>query len=49
VKLGRRDALTASLSAANNNIPAPTFNLSNLISNFQNHGLSTTDLVALSG
>lgn len=49
VKLGRRDAKTASLSAANNNIPAPTFNLSNLISNFRSHGLSITDLVALSG
>lgn len=49
VKLGRRDSKTASLSAANNNIPQPTFSLSSLISNFQNHGLSTTDLVALSG
>ncbi|KAJ8442651.1 hypothetical protein Cgig2_003695 [Carnegiea gigantea] len=47
--LGRRDSKTASLSAANNNIPQPTFSLSSLISNFQNHGLSTTDLVALSG
>ncbi|KAL2896377.1 Peroxidase 4 [Bienertia sinuspersici] len=49
VKLGRRDARTASQSAANNNIPQPTFNLSALITSFQNQGLSTTDMVALSG
>lgn len=49
VKLGRRDAKTASLSAANNNIPPPTSSLSALITSFQNHGLSSTDMVALSG
>ncbi|XP_057523303.1 peroxidase P7-like [Amaranthus tricolor] len=49
VKLGRRDAKTASQSAANTNLAAPTFSLSALISNFKNQGLSTTDLVALSG
>ncbi|XP_021732595.1 peroxidase 4-like [Chenopodium quinoa] len=49
VKLGRRDATTASLSAANNNIPPPTSSLSALITSFQNQGLSTTDMVALSG
>uniref|UniRef100_A0A1D1Z233 Peroxidase n=1 Tax=Anthurium amnicola TaxID=1678845 RepID=A0A1D1Z233_9ARAE len=49
VKLGRRDAKTASQSAANNNIPPPTSNLGNLISRFQSKGLSTRDLVALSG
>ncbi|KAL9230243.1 hypothetical protein vseg_005621 [Gypsophila vaccaria] len=49
VLLGRRDATTASLSAANNNIPPPSSSLSALITSFQNQGLSTTDLVALSG
>ncbi|KAJ8442652.1 hypothetical protein Cgig2_003696 [Carnegiea gigantea] len=49
VKLGRRDAKTASLSDANSHLPPPTLNLTSLISNFQNHGLNSTDLVALSG
>ncbi|KAL5720853.1 peroxidase [Ranunculus cassubicifolius] len=49
VKLGRRDARTASQSAANNNIPPPTSSLNNLISSFQAQGLSTRDMVALSG
>ncbi|GMI86186.1 peroxidase 52 [Hibiscus trionum] len=49
VKLGRRDARTASQSAANNGIPAPTSNLNQLISRFSALGLSTRDLVALSG
>nr|CAH10839.1 peroxidase [Picea abies] len=49
VLLGRRDSTTASLSAANNNIPSPASNLSALISSFTAHGLSTKDLVALSG
>ncbi|KAG6670331.1 peroxidase P7-like [Carya illinoinensis] len=49
VKLGRRDARTASLSAANNGIPPPTSNLNRLISTFSNVGLSARDMVALSG
>ncbi|XP_021296930.1 peroxidase 4-like [Herrania umbratica] len=49
VKLGRRDARTASQAAANNSIPAPTSNLNRLISRFNALGLSTRDLVALSG
>ncbi|KAL2227356.1 peroxidase P7 [Sesamum indicum] len=49
VKLGRRDAKTASRAAANNGIPPPTSNLNALISRFNALGLSTKDLVALSG
>ncbi|XP_021769299.1 peroxidase P7-like [Chenopodium quinoa] len=49
VKLGRRDARTASQSAANNDIPQPTFSLSQLISSFQKQGLSSSEMVALSG
>nr|ACU23245.1 unknown [Glycine max] len=49
VKLGRRDSRTASQSAANNGIPRPTSNLNQLISRFNTLGLSTKDLVALSG
>ncbi|TKY56937.1 Peroxidase 4 [Spatholobus suberectus] len=49
VKLGRRDARTASQSAANNGIPRPTSNLNQLISRFNALRLSTKDLVALSG
>ncbi|KMT18888.1 hypothetical protein BVRB_2g029890 [Beta vulgaris subsp. vulgaris] len=49
VKLGRRDARTASRTAANNNIPQPNFSLSQLMSSFSNQGLSTTDMVALAG
>ncbi|XP_052187697.1 peroxidase P7-like [Diospyros lotus] len=49
VKLGRRDARTASQAAANNGIPSPTSNLNALISRFSALGLSTKDMVALSG
>ncbi|KAK4764520.1 hypothetical protein SAY87_013958 [Trapa incisa] len=49
VKLGRRDAKTASLSAANSGvIPPPTSTLNNLITRFQARGLSTKDMVVLS-
>ncbi|XP_072982821.1 peroxidase P7-like [Typha latifolia] len=49
VKLGRRDARTASQSGANNNIPVPTSSLSTLISKFSAQGLSANEMVALSG
>ncbi|KAF6174043.1 hypothetical protein GIB67_020225 [Kingdonia uniflora] len=49
VQLGRRDATTASLSTANNDIPRSTFSLSQLISNFSNKGLSAKEMVTLSG
>ncbi|CAL9774598.1 unnamed protein product [Musa acuminata subsp. burmannicoides] len=49
VQLGRRDATTASRSAANSNLPPPTLSLSGLLSSFSSKGLSSTDMVALSG
>jgi len=49
VKLGRRDSTTASRAAADANIPAPFFSLSQLITNFRNHGLDEKDLVVLAG
>ncbi|XP_057442159.1 peroxidase 4-like [Lotus japonicus] len=50
VKLGRRDSKTASFNAANSGvIPSPFSSLSDLISKFQAQGLSTKDMVALSG
>ena len=49
INLGRRDSLTASLDAANNDIPAPTLDLTDLTKSFSNKGLSATDMIALSG
>lgn len=49
VPLGRRDSLTANRTLANENLPAPFFNLTRLKAAFAVQGLDTTDLVALSG
>ncbi|KAJ8751578.1 hypothetical protein K2173_016824 [Erythroxylum novogranatense] len=51
VKLGRRDAKTASFYDANNTgvLPSPRANLSTLIKLFGDKGLSPKDMVALSG
>ncbi|KAK9940948.1 hypothetical protein M0R45_017580 [Rubus argutus] len=49
VKLGRRDAKTASIGAANSGLPPPTSSLDNLITMFKSLGLSKRDMVALSG
>ncbi|XP_019419108.1 PREDICTED: peroxidase A2-like [Lupinus angustifolius] len=49
VPLGRRDSLNANQTLANQNLPPPTFNLTQLKSAFANQGLNTSDLVALSG
>ncbi|KAJ4969866.1 hypothetical protein NE237_002965 [Protea cynaroides] len=49
VQLGRRDSTTASLSTANTDIPAPTLNLTGLISAFTKKGFSAKEMVALSG
>ncbi|KAL0419284.1 UNVERIFIED_CONTAM: Cationic peroxidase 1 [Sesamum radiatum] len=49
VPLGRRDSTTASLDAANTDIPSPVMDLSELISAFSNKGFSAKEMVALSG
>ncbi|XP_052207024.1 peroxidase 40 isoform X2 [Diospyros lotus] len=49
VQTGRRDSLTASRAAANNNIPSPNSNVATLEANFQKVGLTLSDMVTLSG
>ncbi|KAL5707512.1 Peroxidase 52 [Ranunculus cassubicifolius] len=49
VLLGRRDSTTASLSAANSELPSPFADLSTLISSFAAKGLDARDMTALSG
>ncbi|GJN32919.1 hypothetical protein PR202_gb21462 [Eleusine coracana subsp. coracana] len=49
VQLGRRDSTTASLSTANTDLPSPASSLSTLLAAFAKKGLSSTDMVALSG
>ncbi|RRT72640.1 hypothetical protein B296_00029506 [Ensete ventricosum] len=49
VEVGRRDSVTASLLMATANIPAPTSDVATLVQKFQNLGLSTKDMVVLSG
>lgn len=49
VALGRRDSTTASLSAANSQIPSPALDLNPLITAFSNKGFTARELVTLSG
>ncbi|XP_078432203.1 peroxidase superfamily protein [Wolffia australiana] len=49
VLVGRRDARTASQSAAESDLPSQFSGLSTLVTNFANKGLNLRDLVALSG
>ncbi|XP_074592592.1 peroxidase P7-like [Curcuma longa] len=49
VYLGRRDARTASRSAAVANLPPPGASLSTLVSSFGAKGLAAGDMIALSG
>lgn len=49
VLLGRRDATSASASLANSDLPGPNSNLNDLLAAFSKKGLSSTDMVALSG
>ncbi|XP_028783301.1 peroxidase 64-like isoform X1 [Neltuma alba] len=48
VPKGRKDGRT-SLASETRQLPAPTFNISQLLQSFSQRGLSTEDLVALSG
>ncbi|XAR49710.1 Peroxidase [Bertholletia excelsa] len=49
VQMGRRDGLSASKAAANNNIPGPNSDVATLVTKFQNVGLTLDDMVTLSG
>ncbi|XP_002273359.1 peroxidase 40 [Vitis vinifera] len=49
VQKGRRDSLSASKAAANNNIPGPNSSVATLVAKFQSVGLTLNDMVALSG
>ncbi|KAD3640931.1 hypothetical protein E3N88_30154 [Mikania micrantha] len=47
--LGRRDGLTANITAANTEIPSPSDSLNKIIAKFTAKGLNLKDVVALSG
>lgn len=49
VSLGRRDGLTASMKAANVNLPSPFEPLDKIIAKFTSNGLDIKDVVVLSG
>ncbi|XP_050371753.1 peroxidase 10-like isoform X2 [Argentina anserina] len=49
VPLGRRDGLTASIDAANNDMPSPFESLDNIAAKFTAKGLDLKDVVVLSG
>ena len=47
--MGRRDGLTANISAANTDTPSPFEPLENITAKFTSKGLNLKDVVALSG
>ncbi|OMO79477.1 Plant peroxidase [Corchorus olitorius] len=49
VELGRRDGRISTKASVQGQLPHPTFNLDQLNSMFARHGLSQTDMIALSG
>lgn len=49
VELGRRDGRISTIASVQRQLPHPTFNLDQLNSMFNLHGLSQTDMIALSG
>lgn len=49
VELGRLDGLRSTAASVEGNLPKPTFNLNQLNAMFGAHGLSQTDMIALSG
>ena len=49
VRLGRRDSLTGNPGEAGTDLPLGSFNLGQIISNFDSKTLSVREMVALSG
>nr|KYP62380.1 Peroxidase 16 [Cajanus cajan] len=49
VELGRRDGRISTIASVQHGLPHPDFNLDQLNSMFSFHGLSQTDMIALSG
>lgn len=49
LKYGRRDGLVSKSDDVLANLPPPNFNYAQLMANFDAHGLSTSDLMVLSG
>ncbi|KAL8235076.1 hypothetical protein R6Q59_021176 [Mikania micrantha] len=49
VELGRRDGRISTKASVQNKLPHPNFNLDQLNTMFASHGLSQTDMIALSG
>ncbi|CAK8564112.1 unnamed protein product [Lathyrus sativus] len=49
VDLGRRDGRISTLASVQRNLPGPSFKLDQLNTMFNRHGLSQTDMIALSG
>ncbi|XP_010467737.1 PREDICTED: peroxidase 16 [Camelina sativa] len=49
VELGRRDGRLSTVASVQHSLPQPGFNLNQLNTMFARHGLSQTDMIALSG
>ncbi|KAE8707453.1 Peroxidase 16 [Hibiscus syriacus] len=49
VELGRRDGRISTIASVQRQLPQPSFNLDQLNTMFARHGLSQTDMIALSG
>ncbi|KAJ4709286.1 Peroxidase [Melia azedarach] len=49
VELGRRDGRISTIASVQHKLPHPEFNLNELENMFSSHGLTQTDMVALSG
>ncbi|KAG2699411.1 hypothetical protein I3843_07G191000 [Carya illinoinensis] len=49
VELGRRDGRISTIGGVQNHLPHPDFNLDQLNAMFSSHGLTQTDVIALSG
>lgn len=49
VELGRRDGRISTKASVQHKLPQPSFNLDQLNSMFASHGLTQTDMIALSG